>query len=261
MLEVGPGAGAMTALMAAQGGGGRGRRHRPGDGRADRRGDRRPAERPGAPGRRPGGQEHAEPRWCSTTSAPGWPCRPSRRFKLVANLPYNVATPIVIEPARAPRALPGEDGGHDPARAGRADAGRAGDGRPTAPSRCWCRRWPTSSWCGSCPRRSSGRVRRSSRPSSRSRPTREARRDRRPALVPPGRPPGLPAPPQEPPPRPPQPLARPRWTKPEVDALLASIGLTGTIRAEAMNVEELRSLALLVVLGKRLRHKPDKGGR
>jgi len=33
------------------------------------------------------------------------------------------------------------------------------------------------------------------------------------------------------------------WTKPEVDALLESIGLSGTIRAEAMNVEEFLSLA------------------
>ena len=33
------------------------------------------------------------------------------------------------------------------------------------------------------------------------------------------------------------------WTKPEVDALLESIGLSGMIRAEAMNVEEFRSLA------------------
>ena len=33
VLEVGPGAGALTALMAATGGGGRRRRDRPGDGR------------------------------------------------------------------------------------------------------------------------------------------------------------------------------------------------------------------------------------
>ena len=34
-----------------------------------------------------------------------------------------------------------------------------------------------------------------------------------------------------------------RWTKPEVDALLESLGLDGAIRAETMNVEEFLSLA------------------
>jgi 16S rRNA (adenine1518-N6/adenine1519-N6)-dimethyltransferase len=38
-------------------------------------------------------------------------------------------------------------------------------------------------------------------------------------------------------------LWRGQWTKPEVDALLESIGLTGMVRAEAMNVEELHALA------------------
>jgi 16S rRNA (adenine1518-N6/adenine1519-N6)-dimethyltransferase len=38
-------------------------------------------------------------------------------------------------------------------------------------------------------------------------------------------------------------LWRDRLTKPEIDALLESIGLSGTIRAEAMNVEEFQSLA------------------
>ncbi|MDB5349651.1 MAG: dimethyladenosine transferase [Planctomycetota bacterium] len=36
---------------------------------------------------------------------------------------------------------------------------------------------------------------------------------------------------------------RGKWTKPEVDAMLESIGLTGLVRAEAMNVEEFLSLA------------------
>lgn len=36
---------------------------------------------------------------------------------------------------------------------------------------------------------------------------------------------------------------RNKWTKPEVDAMLESLGLTGMIRAEAMNVEEFISLA------------------
>jgi 16S rRNA (adenine1518-N6/adenine1519-N6)-dimethyltransferase len=38
-------------------------------------------------------------------------------------------------------------------------------------------------------------------------------------------------------------LWRDAWTKPEVDALLASIGLTGTVRAEALNVEEFLTLS------------------
>jgi 16S rRNA (adenine1518-N6/adenine1519-N6)-dimethyltransferase len=38
-------------------------------------------------------------------------------------------------------------------------------------------------------------------------------------------------------------LWRDRLTKPEVDALLEALGLTGLVRAEAMNVEEFRALA------------------
>ena len=38
-------------------------------------------------------------------------------------------------------------------------------------------------------------------------------------------------------------LWKDRWTKPEVDELLESLGLTGQVRAEAMNVEEFLSLA------------------
>ncbi len=38
-------------------------------------------------------------------------------------------------------------------------------------------------------------------------------------------------------------LYRDRWTKPEVDALLGSLGLEGGIRAEAMDVEEFITLA------------------
>ena len=36
---------------------------------------------------------------------------------------------------------------------------------------------------------------------------------------------------------------RDRWTKPEVDAMLDGLGLTGLVRAEAMNVEEFLALA------------------
>jgi 16S rRNA (adenine1518-N6/adenine1519-N6)-dimethyltransferase len=45
-------------------------------------------------------------------------------------------------------------------------------------------------------------------------------------------------------------LWRDRTTKPEIDALLESLGLTGLIRAEAMNVEEF--LALAAKLGEQL---------
>ena len=38
-------------------------------------------------------------------------------------------------------------------------------------------------------------------------------------------------------------LFRDRWTKPEIDSLLASLGLDGGIRAEAMDVDELIALA------------------
>jgi 16S rRNA (adenine1518-N6/adenine1519-N6)-dimethyltransferase len=38
-------------------------------------------------------------------------------------------------------------------------------------------------------------------------------------------------------------LWRGRWTKPEVDALLEGLGLTGLVRAEALDVEELLALA------------------
>jgi len=38
-------------------------------------------------------------------------------------------------------------------------------------------------------------------------------------------------------------LWRKQWTKPEVDALLEGLGLVGMVRAEAMNVEEFRALA------------------
>ena len=45
-------------------------------------------------------------------------------------------------------------------------------------------------------------------------------------------------------------LWRDRWTKPEVDELLEEIGLTGLVRAEAMNVEE--HIALAAALRRRL---------
>jgi 16S rRNA (adenine1518-N6/adenine1519-N6)-dimethyltransferase len=38
-------------------------------------------------------------------------------------------------------------------------------------------------------------------------------------------------------------MGRDHWTKAEIDVLLGELGLTGQVRAEAMNVEEFRSLA------------------
>ncbi len=49
-------------------------------------------------------------------------------------------------------------------------------------------------------------------------------------------------------------LWRDRLTRPEVDALLESLGMTGLVRAEAMNVEEF--LALSRTLGERLMRAP-----
>ena len=48
---------------------------------------------------------------------------------------------------------------------------------------------------------------------------------------------------------------RDRWTKPEVDAMLEGLGLTGLVRAEAMNVEELIDLA--AALKARLGEPPE----
>ncbi|MBX6313536.1 MAG: ribosomal RNA small subunit methyltransferase A [Isosphaeraceae bacterium] len=51
-------------------------------------------------------------------------------------------------------------------------------------------------------------------------------------------------------------LWRDRWTKPEVDAFLEDQGLDGGIRAEALNVEEFRSLALQL----KRRFSPEDSG-
>lgn len=52
-------------------------------------------------------------------------------------------------------------------------------------------------------------------------------------------------------------LWRGAWTKPEVDALLDGLGLTGLVRAEAMNVEEL--IALTQELKNRFQTSPSPG--
>ena len=174
--EVGPGrrgargragGGALTALMAARGAAVVAVEIDPAMAALTAEAVGRHAERPGAQRRRPGGQDRSSTPRCSTTSAPGWPSRPERRLKLVANLPYNIATPIVEQPARPSRALPEPDGGHDPARAGRADARRAEQPKPTAPSRSWSRPWPTvDDRADPAADASSGRGPRSTRPSS-----------------------------------------------------------------------------------------------
>jgi 16S rRNA (adenine1518-N6/adenine1519-N6)-dimethyltransferase len=50
-------------------------------------------------------------------------------------------------------------------------------------------------------------------------------------------------------------LWRDRWTKPEIDAFLDDLGLVGQVRAEAMNVEEL--IALAAALKQRFGNDPD----
>jgi 16S rRNA (adenine1518-N6/adenine1519-N6)-dimethyltransferase len=53
-------------------------------------------------------------------------------------------------------------------------------------------------------------------------------------------------------------LWRDHWTKSEVDAMLEELGLTGLVRAEAMNVEEFLALAdaLKVRFGGQIDHQP-----
>jgi 16S rRNA (adenine1518-N6/adenine1519-N6)-dimethyltransferase len=53
-------------------------------------------------------------------------------------------------------------------------------------------------------------------------------------------------------------LWRDHWTKPEVDALLDSLGLTGLVRAEAMNAEQF--VALARKLAERLKPDPKPDG-
>lgn len=53
-------------------------------------------------------------------------------------------------------------------------------------------------------------------------------------------------------------LWRDRWTKPEVDALLERLGLTGLVRAEALNVEEF--ITLTAALKEHLGEAPEPAG-
>ena len=147
------------------------------------------------------------------------------------------------QPARPSRALPEPDGGHDPARAGRADARRAPSRKPTAPCRSWSRPWPTATIVRTLPptvfwprpKVDSAIVLIAPEPEKRAaiadipwfhQVVRQVFLHRRKNLR-----------------RVLYSLWRDRTTKPEVDALLESLGLTGLIRAEAMNVEEFLALA------------------
>ena len=208
MLEIGPGAGALTALMAARGAAVVAVEIDPGMAALT-------AEAvAGLPNVR---VLNTDALASKSTIAPdvldnvraGLAVAPGRRLKLVANLPYNIATPIVsnllvhpefcpsrlvitiqLELAERMRAEPEDEayGALSVLVQALADCQIV---RTLPPAVFWPR-----------PKVDSAIV--ADRP-----PPREAGRDRRPPLVPPGRPPGLPPPPQEPPPRPPQPLARP----------------------------------------------------
>ena len=163
-------------------------------------------------------------------------------FKLVANLPYNVATPIIANLLVHPVLCPDVDGRDDPARAGRPD------GRPAVVAGLWCALGPDPGPGRVLDRpRSSpfrllapaqGRIGGRHDP-ARSRTTGQHRR----ALVPRGRPQGVPASAEEPEARACGHMAATEWTKAEVDAWLASLGLDGQIRAEALDVDQFRSLA------------------
>ena len=147
------------------------------------------------------------------------------------------------QPSGPSRAVPGLDGRDHSARAGRADVRASRRARLMARFRSWFRRWPTCRSCGRCRRRFSGRVPRSTRRWSPSGPTpvkraavgdvawfhdfvRRVFLHRRKYLR--------------------HVLAatwRDRWTKADVDAWLESQGLSGQVRAEALDVEEFLALA------------------
>ena len=120
VLEVGPGAGALTALMAETASAVVAVEIDPAMARLTARGHRRHAQCPRPELDALASKHTLNPEVLDNVRA-GMAVAPDRRFKLVANLPYNVATPILIEPPDPPRLRPEPDGGDDPARAGRAD--------------------------------------------------------------------------------------------------------------------------------------------
>ena len=90
---------------------------------------------------------------------------PGRRLKLVANLPYNIATPVLsnLLLARARAAL---DDRHDPEGAGRSDHGRAFDQGLQRSERLDSEPVPQPRSSASCRPRCSGRCPKSARRSS-----------------------------------------------------------------------------------------------
>ena len=72
-----------------------GRRRRSGDGEAHGRGGRRAAQCAGAQSRCPRQQEHARPEVLDNVRA-GLAAGSGKQLKLVANLPYHVATPVIV---------------------------------------------------------------------------------------------------------------------------------------------------------------------
>ena len=128
VLEVGPGAGALTALMASRGAAVVAVEIDPGMARLTAEATAGMPNVRIVVGDALANKHTMHPEVLDNLRA-GLAVDPGRRLKLVANLPYNVATPDREQPARAPRALPEPDGRDHPARAGRADARRARDGR------------------------------------------------------------------------------------------------------------------------------------
>ncbi|MFO0950588.1 MAG: 16S rRNA (adenine(1518)-N(6)/adenine(1519)-N(6))-dimethyltransferase RsmA [Isosphaeraceae bacterium] len=241
VLEVGPGAGAMTALMASTGA-------------AVVAVDIDPAMVAlageavlGLPNVRVlnadalAGKHVLNPEVLDNVRA-GLAVSPSRKFKLVSNLPYNVATPVITNLLVHPELCPSRivvTIQLELAERMRAEPGTAHYGalsvlvqaltdfelvRVLPPSVFWPR-----------PKVESAVVRLDPNPAKRAEITDlpwfhsvvrqiflHRRKNLRGVLFS---------------------LYKPAWTKPEVDALLESLGLDGSIRAEAMNVEEFQSLA------------------
>ena len=155
ILEIGPGAGALTALMAESASAVVAVEIDPGMARLTRE----------ATGGRMNvrvlnmdalASKHAiNPEVLDNVRA-GLAVAPDRRFKLVANLPYNIATPIITNLLVSPDLCPSPDGGDDPARTRREAPRRARSPTPTAGCRSSCNRLPTSRSSAPCRRRSSG---------------------------------------------------------------------------------------------------------
>ena len=172
VLEVGPGAGALTALMAERGAAVVAVEIDPAMAAPDGRGGRRAAQRPGAQRRRPGRASTRSTPRCSTTSAPGWPSRPSGGSSSWRTCPTTSRRRSSRNLLVHPELCPSRDGGR-----------RSSSSWPSG-----CAPSPATEAYGAlsvlvqaladvddradpAPDASSGRAPRSTRPSSRSRPT------------------------------------------------------------------------------------------